>query len=73
MNHLSQSRQTFQQWLASAGQPYHEVRYAGKPHECLAVCAQTLPREFYVGLFHLSDYLVSAVVSGPFVELQARP
>jgi len=68
----TQNKETFEEWLARAGRPYTEVRYAGKPHECVAINVAGMGQSFYRDLFHLSDRAVTAVVSGPFVETQPR-
>jgi len=53
-------------------EPYTETRYAGQPHECLAVCVDGLLITVASQLWSLSDYYVSARVSGNFVELMRR-
>jgi len=59
------------QFLADHGQPYTETRFAGQPHECVAVQMRGLD-DVRWKLFALTDYFVSASVSGNFVELQKR-
>ena len=61
--------QTLADWLKAAGSPHHETRYAGHPHECVAIQMRGLDGA-RPNLFWLSDYRVSASVSGNYVELQ---
>ena len=67
----SPSSFTLAGFLAENGQPYTETRRAGQPHECVAVQMHGLDAIRWK-LFSLSDYFVSASVSGNFMELQKR-
>ena len=46
------------------------VRNEGKPHECVAILP--FPDSERWAAFHLSDYYVSASVSGPCLEFRPR-
>ena len=58
---------TLVDFLLVYGAPYH-IRFVGQPHECVAVNMSGLDAMRHE-LFRLSDYNVSACVSGNFVEL----
>lgn len=60
--------QTLAEWLIRNWNPYTETRFAGKPHEVIAVSMDGLDH-VRSSIFWLSDYRVSASVSGNFVEL----
>lgn len=47
----------------------HKLRLEVRPH-CLAICP--MPDSLRAEAFHLSDYLVSASISGPALEFTPR-